>query len=107
MKARKLKLEDTSQPGTSEIPSESQPPPKPRPLTLSQTIRKEFEVFAQTTFPDEYAEPDDQKVLWATWLAATRQTAAQISMSTINPFLKTANDEFGVVMQKSVTCTLL
>jgi hypothetical protein len=96
MKSRKNKATDPAL-GTSE-PPQGAPAAPVRPMTLSETLHKEFEDFAASVFPEEFGNEDDRKVLLATWMAAVRQTSALISNNTLVPFHKQAEKEANAII---------
>jgi hypothetical protein len=75
--------------------STSTPGPQPATsMTELSVLQAEFDSVAKATFPDEYAEPDDRKILWAMFLAGARQTASQIARNAATPFSLAADGEF-------------
>lgn len=81
--------------GTSDAPAGA---PQPRPVTLEQTLHADFEGFCKAMFPEAFSEPEDQQVLRATWMAATRQAMARISMVAIKPMHTAAEAECGKLL---------
>jgi hypothetical protein len=79
--------------GTTEAPAQIAPAPPVKRMSLVETLHKEFENFASSTFPSEFANEDDRKILMATWFAAIRQSAALITNNTLKPFYDTAEKE--------------
>jgi hypothetical protein len=84
MKARKNKIQSDS-PAT---------PDAAWTLTGNQALNAEFDSFCQAVYPDEWAEPEDQKTLRAVWMAAARQTVGQLIEGSLKPLHATALQEF-------------
>jgi len=66
----------------------------PQSLSADQSLRAEFEAFAKTHFPDEFAEEEDQKILYAAWCGAVWMALGNIQKFTVSPLFTAAERKF-------------